>query len=494
MLDKTDFSTEMRPPDDMQVSRELPHNILAEQELLGAILINNEALDAVSGFLKSEHFFDPLHGRIFKAAQRRIQAGHKTTPVTLKSVFENEEPLNEITVPQYLGRLAASATSITNAKAYGHDIFEMFRRREFIRIGDTMINDGFQTDNDVGCEVLIEEVEDELFNLAENSKYGSGFRTLDEALKDSIEMANNAYMRNGGLAGNSTGFKDLDRQVGGLQKSDLIVLAGRPSMGKTALATNIALNTAKIFKREHADKQNGGAPLKAVGFFSLEMSDEQLATRMLSSFTKIPSEEVRRGVISEHSFKRLVDGARNMNGLPLHIDQTGGLSIGQLAARARRLKRQKNIEVIIIDYIQLLSGGKSKGQGRTQEVTEITVGLKALAKELDVTIIALSQLSREVEKRNDKRPQLSDLRESGSIEQDADVVMFVFREEYYVSRAEPPASDIEATVKWQDDLTRCEGLAEVIISKQRHGPTGTVKMQFDGQFTQFSDLAREVRK
>ncbi|GJM02148.1 MAG: replicative DNA helicase [Rhodomicrobium sp.] len=469
-----------------------PHNIQAEQELIGAILINNEAADRVSSFLTEEHFFDPLHARIFETALRLIQSGKQATPVTLKTYFDSEDPVGDITVPQYLGRLAANATSIINVTDYGQTIYDLHVRRSLISIGEEMVNTAYDSEVDNPPEDQISEAEQRLYGLAEQGKYGSGFCSFKDAITDAIEMANNAYLRDGGLSGISTGLKDLDNKMGGLQGSDLIVLAGRPSMGKTALATNIAFNIANMHQTEPQPdgsiKTTEGA---VVAFFSLEMSAEQLATRIISEQAEIPSEKIRRGLIDESDFRNLVECSQRLAELPLYIDQTGGISIAQLAARARKLKRQKNLGVIIVDYLQLLSGSKRTGEGRVQEVTEITTGLKALAKELSVPVIALSQLSRQVEQREDKRPQLADLRESGSIEQDADVVMFVFREEYYVSRRQPSDADVEATVKWQDEMAQVEGKAEVIIGKQRHGPTGTVGLAFNGNFTRFSDLAED---
>ena len=469
-----------------------PHNIQAEQELLGAILINNEAADRVSSFLKEEHFFDPLHARIFDTCLTLIQSGKQATPVTLKTFFDNEDPIGELTVPQYLGRLAANATSIINVLAYGQTIYDLSVRRNLITIGEDMVNTAYDSDIDQTPEQQISQTEERLYGLAEQGKYGQGFCSFKDAITDAIEMANNAYLRDGGLSGISTGLTDLDRKMGGLQHSDLIILAGRPSMGKTALATNIAFNIAAALRREPqpdgTEKTTEGG---VVAFFSLEMSAEQLATRIISEQAEIPSEKIRRGMIDETDFRKLVETSNKLATLPLYIDPTGGISIAQLAARARKLKRQKNLDVIIVDYLQLLTGAKRTGEGRVQEVSEITTGLKALAKELNVPIIALSQLSRQVEQRDDKRPQLADLRESGSIEQDADVVMFVYREEYYVSRRQPSESDVEATVKWQDEMEQVTGKAEVIVGKQRHGPTGTVPLAFNGNFTRFSDLAED---
>jgi replicative DNA helicase len=468
-----------------------PHNLDAEQALLGAILINNEAADKVSNFLEPRHFFEPIHGRIYEIALRLIQDGKRATPVTLKTYFENEEPLGELTVPQYLGRLAALATTIINAEDYGRAIYDLSVRRELILLGEDIVNTAYDSPIEKPPQVQIEEAEQRLFNLAEKGKYGSGFLTFAWATTEAIEMTSRAFQRDGGLSGLSTGLKDLDFTLGGLQNSDLIILAGRPSMGKTALATNIAFNVARAYrtrKNERGEEETVDGAV--VGFFSLEMSAEQLATRIIAEQAQIPSEKMRRGKIDEAEFHRLVQVAQDLQSLPLFIDHTGGLSIAQLAARARRLKRQKGLGLIVVDYLQLLTGSSRRSsEGRVQEVSEITTGLKALAKELNVPILALSQLSRQVENREDKRPQLADLRESGSIEQDADVVMFVFREEYYVARREPSITKVEEHQKWQDEMDQAQGIAEVIIGKQRHGPTGTVRLQFQAEVTRFSDLS-----
>jgi len=475
--------------------RQAPHNIEAEQALLGAILINNEAFDRVSSFLEPYHFFDPLHGRIFETVGKFIQNGKNATPITLKSFFDNEEPIGTLTVPQYLGRLAAHATSIINAEDYGRTIYDLSVRRDLILIGEDMANVAYDSPVDTPPRDQIEDAEQRLYGLAERGKYGSGFMSFSHALTDALDMASKAYERQGGLSGLSTGLRDLDRALGGLQQSDLVILAGRPAMGKSALATNIAFHVAKAYRTQiNALGEEEVADGAVVGLFSLEMSSEQLATRIISEQGEISSEKIRRGLISEDEFHRLVQVTQDLQNLPLFIDHTGGITIAQLAARARKLKRQQGLGLIIVDYLQLLAGSARKSaEGRVQEVTEITTGLKALAKELNVPIVALSQLSRQVENREDKRPQLADLRESGSIEQDADVVMFVYREEYYVARAEPSTTKVEEHQKWQDQMDQVTGLGEVIIGKQRHGPTGTVRLQFTGEYTRFSDLADDVR-
>ncbi|MGH6826370.1 replicative DNA helicase [Methyloceanibacter sp.] len=468
-----------------------PHNLEAEQALLGAILVNNEACDRVSSFLKSEHFYDALHGRIYDHAAKLIWAGKRATPITLKTFFQGDEPVGDLTVPQYLGRLAANATTIINAEDYGRTIYDLAIRRNLIQIGEDMVNIAFDAPIDAPPAVQIEDTEQKLYDLAETGKYGSGFEPFTTALTDAIDMAANAYRRDGGLSGLATGFTDLDHRMGGLQPSDLIIVAGRPSMGKTALATNIAYHVAQSYRRD-PDSQAAldGA---VVGFFSLEMSAEQLATRIISEQAYIPSERIRRGRIESEEFDRIVEVSQELQNLPLYIDQTGGITVAQLAARARRLKRQRDVGLIVVDYLQLLSGSTRRAaEGRVQEVSEITTGLKALAKELHVPVLALSQLSRQVEQREDKRPQLADLRESGSIEQDADVVLFVFREEYYVERRQP-RENTEEHKQWQQEMELVIGKAEVIIGKQRHGPTGTVRLQFTPEFTRFGNLAAEER-
>jgi replicative DNA helicase len=477
--------------------RAAPHNLEAEQALLGAILVNNEAHDRVSSFLEAHHFYDPLHQQIYEVASKLITSGKQATPITLKTFFDQAEPIDaSLTVPQYLGRLAANAATIINARDYGRTVHDLATRRKLILIGEDMVNAAYDSPVDFPPKEQIEEAETQLFALAETDKYGQGFLGFSSALTHAIEMANNAYQRDGGLSGIASGLRDLDAKMGGLQPSDLIILAGRPAMGKSSLATNIAFNVARARTRSLAqrpdlepdDQAHDGA---VVGLFSLEMSAEQLATRILSEQSGIPSEKIRRGMIGEAEFKRLVEASQEMASLPLFIDQTGGITVAQLAARARRLKRQHGLGLVVIDYLQLLAGSMRRAaEGRVQEVGEITTGLKALAKELNVPIIALSQLSRAVENREDKRPQLADLRESGSIEQDADVVMFIYREEYYLERMKPQEGTLEFQ-DWQAKMMQVSGKAEVIIGKQRHGPVGTVHLQFDANVTRFSDLARD---
>jgi replicative DNA helicase len=488
--DKLRAAAEAREP---VAFRQVPHNIEAEQALLGAILVNNEALDRVTDFLQPEHFYDPLHAQIFETVTTLIQAGKRANPVTLKTFFENAEPIGpNLTVPQYLGRLATNATTIINAHDYGQTIYDLAIRRNLIGIGEDLVNTAFDSPVDHPPDEQIAEAESKLYALAEKGKYGQGFLSFGTALTHAIEMANSAYERDGHLSGISTGLTDLDAKLGGLQSSDLIILAGRPSMGKTALVTNIAYNVARAYRSETENGVEKVLDGAKVGFFSLEMSAEQLATRILSEQAEIASEKIRRGMITQEEFNKLVVVSQEMSRAPLFIDQTGGITVAQLAARARKLKRQHGLGLLVIDYLQLLAGSsKSQSAGRVQEITEITTGLKALAKELQVPIIALSQLSRAVEQREDKRPQLSDLRESGSIEQDADVVMFVFREEYYVERLKPAESDPKFQ-EWQQKMMQVSGKAEVIIGKQRHGPVGTVPLAFESQYTRFGNLARDA--
>ncbi|MDP1866983.1 MAG: replicative DNA helicase [Bradyrhizobium sp.] len=469
-----------------------PHNIEAEQCLLGAILMTNDAFYRVSDFLQPGHFFEPLHAMIFETAASLIKAGKLVTPVTIKTfVPANVDIGGGLTAAQYIARLAVASTTIINAHDYGRVIYEMALRRDLIGIGADMVNVAFDAPVDFAPAAQIEDAERRLYELAEAGKYDGGFQRFAAALTLAVDMAANAFQRDGKLSGIATGLRDLDFKMGGLQASDLVIVAGRPGMGKTALATNIAYNIARAHRAElQADGSmktvNGGI----VGFFSCEMSAEQLATRILAEQTSIASSTIRRGAITEQDFEKIRDYSIQLQNLPLYVDQTGALTIAQLTARARRLKRQKGLDVLVIDYIQLLHGSGRRSDNRVQEVTEITTGLKALAKELNVPVIALSQLSRKVEERDDKRPQLADLRESGSIEQDADVVMFVFREEYYLASKEPRVGTPEYE-KWQLEMSLVHGRAELIIGKQRHGPTGTVELAFEGQFTRFSDLAQD---
>lgn len=471
--------------------RTAPNNVEVEQALLGAILVNNDAFYRVSDFLRPEHFFEPLHAEIFKVASEMIRATKTANPVTIKTFLPADVKVGDMSVAQYLARLAAEATTIINAEDYGRSVFELATRRNLISIGEDMVNIAYDAPVETSPTIQIEDAERRLFELAERGGSDAGFNTFGNAMNIALDMAAAAYQRDGGLSGIATDINALDARMGGLQPSDLIVLAGRPGMGKTSLATNIAYNIASKYD---GDTQPDGTSTSleggVVGFFSLEMSAEQLATRIISEQAEVSSSKIRRGEITEADFDKLTQYVNHMSKVPLFIDETGGISIAQLAARARRLKRQKGLDVLIVDYIQLMQGSSRNASNRVQEVTEITTGLKALAKELNVPIIALSQLSRQVESREDKRPQLSDLRESGSIEQDADVVLFVYREEYYLMNGEPEEGT-EAWIKWDEKLRNSRGRAEVIIAKQRHGPTGTAKLGFQAEFTRFSDIAED---
>ncbi len=475
-----------------------PHNIEAEQALLGAILVNNSAYHRVSEFLLPDHFAEGVHGRIFAAIAKLIERGQIANPVTLKNLFDQDGALTEIGGAQYLARLATSVVTIINAEDYGRTVHDLYLRRQLINIGEEAVNDAYSHDLERDARARIETVEKKLFDLATVGQYEGGFRPFNQALTEAIVMAEAAFKRSGRTTGVSTGFTDLDKLLGGLHSSDLVILAGRPGMGKTALATNVAFTAAKHYTPTRApDGRVIAEDGAVVGFFSLEMSAEQLATRVLSEESGVPSDRIRRGDVSQGDFDQFVRASQKLASVPLFIDDTPALTISGLRTRARRLMRQQGLGLIIIDYLQLLRGS-NEGRGaesRVQEISEITRGLKTLAKELNVPVLALSQLSRAVEQREDKRPQLADLRESGSIEQDADVVMFVFREEYYLQRQQPTQGPEEKDEKFSDRLEQwtrnCErayGLAEVIIAKQRHGPTGTVKLHFEGKTTKFSDF------
>ncbi|MET4799380.1 replicative DNA helicase [Bradyrhizobium sp. LB11.1] len=470
--------------------RSAPHNIEAEQSLLGAILVNNDAFYRVSDFLEPKHYFEPLHQTIYETAGSLIRMGKIATPVTLKTFLPADTDVGGMTIGQYLARLAAEATTIINAQDYGRTVYDLALRRDLIGIGEDMVNVAYDAPVDFAPRAQIEDAERRLYELAESGRYDGGFQKFSQALAVAVDLAAKAFQRDGKLSGISTGMRDLDNKMGGLQHSDLIIVAGRPGMGKTSLATNIAYNVAKAYVAElQADGTMKAANGGVIGFFSCEMSADQLATRIVAERTGISSSHIRRGGISEADFDKIREVSIELQSLPFYVDATGGLSIAQLMARARRLKRQKGLDLLVIDYIQLLSGsGKRASDSRVQEITEITTSLKALAKELNVPVIALSQLSRQVESREDKRPQLSDLRESGSIEQDADVVLFVYREEYYLAMKEPRPGTPEHE-KWRLDMDLAYGKAEVIIGKQRHGPTGTVDLAFEASVTRFSDLA-----
>jgi replicative DNA helicase len=468
----------------------LPHNIEAEQALLGALLVNNDVYDRIANLVQERHFYDPVHGRIFAIAESRIQKNALASPVTLKAFMEDDPGLAELGGPAYLARLAGAAISVFAARDYAQLIYDLAIRRDLIQIGHEIAEKAARVDVASEPKEQIVEAEQRLYSLGEQGTSETGFQSFLRAVTDAVHIANAAYMREGGLAGLSTGLVDMDKKLGGLHKSDLLILAGRPSMGKTSLATNIAYNIAKAHRKGLLpDGSEGSVEGGVVGFYSLEMSAEQLAARILSEAAEVPSEQIRRGDMTEAEFRRFVEAAKALETCPLFIDDTPALPISQLAARARRLKRTHGLDVLIVDYLQLVRPATAK-DSRVNEVSEITQGLKAIAKELEIPVVALSQLSRQVENREDKRPQLSDLRESGSIEQDADVVMFVFREEYYKEREKPGDHDIEAMMKWQEEMERLHGRAEVVIGKQRHGPIGTIELSFEGRFTRFGNLVK----
>jgi replicative DNA helicase len=475
---------------EVQAAETMPHSIEAEQQLLGAILTNNDIYDRVASIIGPHHFYDPVHARIYDIASARIAKNNLASPVTLKAFMEDDEGLKELGGPAYLARLAGAAISAFAVRDYAQMIYDLAVRRDLILLGRDISAKAAKVDVSSEPREQIVEAEQQLYKLAEQGQTESGFQSFLKAVTDAVNVANAAYQREGGLSGVSTGLIDMDKKLGGLHRSDLLILAGRPSMGKTSLATNIAFNVAKAYKRGLLpDGSEGAIDGGVVGFYSLEMSAEQLAARILSEASEVPSEQIRRGDMTEAEFRRFVDAAKSLEACPLYIDDTPALPISQLAARARRLKRTHGLDVLMVDYLQLVRG-TGKSENRVNEISEITMGLKAIAKELDIPVIALSQLSRQVESREDKRPQLSDLRESGSIEQDADVVMFVFREEYYKEREKPGDHDLEAMAKWQEEMERLHGRAEVVIGKQRHGPIGTVELSFEGRFTRFGNLVQ----
>ncbi len=456
--------------------KELPNNIEAEQAVLGSILLTNEIFDEINTIISNKNFYDPMHQKIFAAIENLIFKGMLANPITLKNYFENEK--DEINVPEYLVKVTKFSTSTRQAIEYSKIIYDMFVRRELIKISENTIDSAKLNDLNVTGQNIIENSEKLLFDLAEKGSFNSSLVKFDEAMKLTIEMASNAYKNEEGIVGVPTGLRDLDDRLGGLHNSDLLIIAGRPSMGKTALATNIAFNAAQ--KLQESGKKS------SVAFFSLEMSSEQLSTRILAEQSRIKSNDIRRGRISDEQFDKFIETSKNISELPLYIDETPAISIAALSNRARRIKRIYGLDLIVVDYIQLMRAVHTFKDGRVQEISEITQGLKALAKELSVPVLALSQLSRAVEQRDDKKPQLSDLRESGSIEQDADVVMFVYREAYYLERKEPRPATAEHA-DWQAKMNEVSNLAEIIIGKQRHGPTGNVMLEFEPMFTKFKD-------
>ncbi len=479
-----------RPSDDTAY-RVAPHNEEVEQALLGALLVNNQSLEKVSDFLKPAHFFNPVHGRIYEAIGKFTERGQDASPMALKNYFEKDADLSHVGGGQYLADLAGSILSVANVADYGRTVYELHLRRALIAMGEDVVNDAYDHNIDLDAGQQIEQTERRLFDLATAGDYKGGFVDFCESLTRAIKQAEIAYQREGQVTGVTTGLTDMDKKLGGLQKSDLVIIAGRPSMGKTALATNIAFSAARAYVEHHAKE---GA---VVGFFSLEMSAEQLATRILADLSRVPSDKIRRGEVRDTDFHKFVQASQALAQVPLFIDDTAALTLSAIRTRARRLQRQHKLGMIVIDYLQLIqgSGRNNNSDNRVQEISEITRGLKAIAKELQVPVVALSQLSRAVEQRDNKRPQLSDLRESGSIEQDADVVMFVYREEYYLERDEPGRRPEENDDKfnqrytdWQKRMEESHNVAECIIAKQRHGPIGTIKLHFEGEFTRFTNL------
>ena len=458
---------------------ELPNNIEAEQSVIGSILVSNDILDDVSPIINYTKFYDPIHQKIFLAIENLISKGMLANPITLKNYFENDKNLIELEGHEYLVKITKFSTSLRQAIEYAKIIYDMHVRRELIKISETTIDNASNKNIDLPGEKIIEDSEKLLFDLAERGSFSKSFIKFDAALNQTIEMASKAFKSTEGIVGVPTGLTDLDDRLGGLHNQDLVIIGGRPSMGKTALATNIAFHAAKNI-------QDKGLK-SSVAFFSLEMSSEQLSTRILSEQSRIKSNDIRRGKISEEQFDKFIETSKNISELPLYIDETPAISIAAISNRARRIKRLFGCELVVVDYIQLMRATNIRSEGRVQEISEITQGLKALAKELNVPVLAVSQLSRAVEQRDDKKPQLSDLRESGSIEQDADVVMFVYREAYYLERKEPRPATVEHA-EWQNKMNEISILAEIMISKQRHGPTGNIRVEFEAMFTKFRDI------
>jgi len=456
--------------------KELPNNIEAEQAVIGSILVSNDIFDEISTIISSINFHDPMHQKIFEAIESLIYKGMLANPITLKNYFEDEK--DDLNVPEYLVKITKFSTSVRQAVEYSKIIYDMFVRRELIKISEQTIDSAKLNELDTNGQTIIENSERLLFDLAEKGSFNSSLVKFDEAMKQTIEMASAAYKNEEGSVGVPTGLRDLDDKLGGLHQSDLIIIAGRPSMGKTSLATNIAFNAAQ--KLQDSGKKS------SIAFFSLEMSSEQLSTRIISEQARISSNDIRRGRISDEQFDKFLETSKNISELPLYIDETPAISIAAMSNRARRIKRLFGLDMVVVDYIQLMRGTTFNKDGRVQEISQITQGLKAIAKELGVPVLALSQLSRQVEQRDDHKPQLSDLRESGSIEQDADVVMFVYREGYYLSRKEPREATVEHA-EWQAKMNEVAHLAQIIIGKQRHGPIGNVTLEFEERFTKFKD-------
>ena len=458
--------------------KELPNNIEAEQAVIGSILVSNDIFDDVGIIIDNKKFYDPVHQKIFAAIENLISKGMLANPITLKNYFENDNSLAELEGHEYLVKLTKFSTTIRQAIEYSKIVYDMHIRRELIKISETMTENASNKILDLSGNKIIEDSERLLFDLAEKGSFNTSFIKFDQALNYTIEMASNAFKNEEGIVGVPTGLTDLDDRLGGMHNSDLLIIAGRPSMGKTALATNIAFHAAKKLQEKGTKS--------SIAFFSLEMSSEQLSTRILAEQSRIKSNDIRRGRISEEQFDKFIETSKNISELPLYIDETPAISIAAMSNRARRIKRLYGLDLVVVDYIQLMSAANTR-DGRVQEISEITKGLKALAKELSVPVLALSQLSRAVEHRDIKKPQLSDLRESGSIEQDADVVMFVYREAYYLEKLEPRPATVEHA-DWQAKMNEISNLAEIIIGKQRHGPTGNINVEFEAMFTKFRDI------
>jgi len=486
-------TTHLRPvakSDSFAALRQPPQNLEVEQALLGAILMNNAAFEKVGELLRPEHFYDPAHARIYAAVETLVTRGQIADPRTLRGMFENDPALTAVGGAHYLADLVASVVTIINTENYAQLIYELYLRRQLIGLGEDIVNEAYDQNVEETASDLVEAAEARLFKIAQSGESKQGYVTLNTAVSAAVRQAEIAFKRDSHITGVTTGLRDLDNKLAGLHRSDLVILAGRPAMGKTALATNIGLAASRAWK-DSGGKDGGG-----VIFFSLEMSAEQVALRLLGEHTGISSNDIRGGKLQAEDFGKFIQATAELGNLPFYIDDTPALSIAAVRTRARRMQRiHGNISLIIVDYLQLLHGSARKDDNRVQEISEITRGLKALAKELQVPVLALSQLSRNVENREDKRPQLADLRESGSIEQDADVVMFVYREEYYHAQGEPKRRETENDdafnsrhQRWQEQGEKIRNIAQAIIGKNRHGPTGTVAMHFDGRYTRFSDL------
>ena len=481
------------PQDDNPTPPHAPANIEAEQALLGALLYDNAVFERLGDNLQGRHFFEPFHGRLFTAIESYIRKGQLAEPILIAEQFARDPAFQELGALRYLADLVDRAPPSTHAPDYARAIYDLALRRDLIRIGQEIAAGAQTAEGDRSARDQIEAAEQQLYALAETGGVTQGFVPFSEALHGAVAMAAEAHARDGGLAGISTGLIDLDQKGGGLHPSDLVILAARPSMGKTSLACNVAFDVARNYAWEpRPDGTRKTVSGGVVAFFSLEMSAEQLAMRLLAEVSGVSGDRLRKGEIDALEFGRIRAAALEIQEAPLYIAATGGLSLAKLVARARRLKRTVGLDLIVVDYLQLITLGPGGSDNRVQEVSAITQGLKALAKELAVPVIALSQLSRQVESREDKRPQLSDLRESGSIEQDADMVMFIYRESYYLGRSEP-REGTEEHFKWQEQMDQVRGMAEVIIGKQRHGPIGTVKLSFNEDLTKFGNLARDGR-